>query len=354
MRSELETQMKILAVDDDPSILEVLEAALSSLENYDVFTAMSAAEGLEILIDHPDTFSAALIDIQMPEMNGIEMCQEIRKLPKYAETPLIIVTAMSQRSYISDAFRAGATDYVTKPFDLIDLRSRVTSAMRQSKYAAAKRSARSHRLSEALQLRNVTRFLGHEEYENYVMQIAQSKTSKSSVFGVKIHNIKKLHETLAPEDFEAVIQTVGEGLSEMTREDGHMISYRGNGSFLCIRIGRYDVLTDDFERMLNRQIFADRPAALSATSIRASVGNTVALSAASKAAALEALGAAMSSAESKAEARGPSLDISRRVLSNQSRSPHQERVERRVYSMLLKDVMREEGFPKPMSGRQSR
>jgi len=73
--------MKILAVDDDPSILEVLEAALSSLETYDVYTALSASEGLEILMDHPDTFTAALIDIQMPDMNGIEMCEEVRQLP---------------------------------------------------------------------------------------------------------------------------------------------------------------------------------------------------------------------------------------------------------------------------------
>ena len=64
--------MKILAVDDDPSILEVLEAALSSLEGYDVYTALSATEGLEILMDHPDPFTVVLVDIQMPSMNGIE------------------------------------------------------------------------------------------------------------------------------------------------------------------------------------------------------------------------------------------------------------------------------------------
>ena len=150
-------KIKILAVDDDPSILEVLEAALSSLENYDVYTAMSAAEGLEILTEHPETFTAALIDIQMPEMDGIEMCREVRKLPNYAEVPLIVVTAMSQRTYISDAFQAGANDYVTKPFDLIDLRSRVTSAIRQAQRSNMSRRAGAYRLCEALHIRNVTR-----------------------------------------------------------------------------------------------------------------------------------------------------------------------------------------------------
>ena len=346
--------MKILAVDDDPSILEVLEAALSSLESYDVYTALSAVEGLEILMDHPDTFSAALIDIQMPDMNGIEMCQEVRKLPDYQHMPLIIVTAMSQRSYISDAFRAGATDYVTKPFDLIDLRGRVASAVRQSQRMSKSKNDRSHVLSEALPLRNVTRFLGHDEYENYVMQISQSMTSKSSVVGIKIQNVKTLYDKLGPDLFEDVVQTVGEAISELTRQEGHMISYRGNGVFLCIRIGRQDGLPDSFEMILNRQIHAIKPASLAKYSIKASIGDTTILKATSKVGALDALSTAIASAEEKAGHATVSPDISRRVLSNQSRSPEQERVERRVYSLMLKDVMREGGPVQPTFGRQSR
>ncbi len=346
--------MKILAVDDDPSILEVLEAALSSLDSYDVYTALSAGEGLEILMDHPETFSAALIDIQMPDMNGIEMCQEVRKLPDYGHTPLIIVTAMSQRSYISDAFRAGATDYVTKPFDLIDLRGRVASAMRQSKRLASSTSPRTNVLSEALPLRNVTRFLGHDEYENYVMQISQSLTSKSSVVSIKINNVDALHNELGPDAFEEVIQTVGRAISELTRQEGHMISYRGNGVFLCIRIGRQDVLPDTFQTILNRQIHAVKPAQLASASIKVSVGDTAILKSASKVAALDVLSAAIASAEEKAGQAAVSPDISRRVLSNQSRSPEQERVERRVYSLMLKDVMREGGAVQPTFGRPIR
>ncbi|WP_050928992.1 response regulator [Aestuariivita boseongensis] len=346
--------MKILAVDDDPSILEVLEAALSTLENYDVFTAMSAAEGLEILMDHPEMFQAALIDIQMPEMNGIELCREIRKLPDYTDTPLIVVTAMSQRSYISDAFRAGATDYVTKPFDLIDLRSRVASAVRQASRNVSKRASGTRDLSEALQLRNVTRFLGQDEYENYVMQISQSLTSKSSVVAIKVNNVKHLHDALEPEEFQAAMETVGKSISELTRQDGHMISYRGNGIFLCIRIGRYDVLPDSFELVLNREIYANKPDALAKVALNASVGDTAVLRSNSKVEALDALGAAIASAEERAESASLGPDMSRRILSNQSRSTEEKRVERRVYSRLLKDVMREDGPLEPNFGRQSR
>jgi len=261
---------------------------------------------------------------------------------------------MSQRSYISDAFRAGATDYVTKPFDLVDLRGRVASAVRQSKRLAASSKSQAQVLSEALSLHNVTRFLGHDEYENYVMQVSQSLTSKSSVVGIKIQNGRRLHDAVGPKAFEEVIQTVGEAISELTRQEGHMISYRGNGVFLCIRIGRNDKLPESFEMMLNRQIHAIKPASLTKASIKVSVGETTILNAASKVGALDALSAATASAEQKAEHVTSAPHISRRMLSNQSRSPEQERVERRVYSLMLKDVMREGGPVQPNFGRNTR
>ena len=344
--------MKILAVDDDPSILEVLEAALSSLEGYDVYTAMSAAEGLEILLDHPEVFNVVLVDIQMPAMNGIEMCREIRKLPNYKDTPLIVVTAMSQRSYISDAFRAGATDYVTKPFDLIDLRSRVTSAVRLTKRARSIGKPRQNELSDTLPLRNVTRFLGPDEYENYVMQISQSLTSKSSVVAIKIVDAKELHQQLSSEAFDAAVQTVGAAISVLTRNEGHMISYRGHGVFLCIRSGRYAVLPEAFETILNKQIYGTKPEILEGMPLRICVGGTTVLKSSSKAGALDALTEAVADAETKAEALATPPQMSRRVLSNEARTVEEKRDDRRAYSMMLKEVM-PTGIAKPKFGRQS-
>lgn len=334
--------MKVLAVDDDPSILEVLGAALNSLEGYDVRTALSAADALEMLMDDPVSFDLAMIDIQMPEMNGIELCQEIRCLPDYSQMPVIVVTAMSQRTYIADAFRAGATDYVTKPFDLIDLRSRVTSAFRQSTRGAAARSNRSLQLSDTIHLRNVTRFLGADEYENYVMQISQSMTSKSSVVAIKILNVHDLHADLMSHAFEAAIQAVGAAISILTRQEGHMISYRGHGIFLCIRIGRYDILPDAFETVLNRQIYSTKPDILAQHTLKVCVGETAVLRSSSKAGALDTLTEAVASVEARAEGLSAAPRMSRRVLSNQTRSDEEKRVDQRVYSLMMQDVMPEE------------
>ena len=133
-----------------------------------------------------------------------------------------------------------------------------------------------------------------------------------------------------------------------------MISYRGNGVFLCIRIGRYDVLPDTFEMILNRQIYATKPGTLAKTSLKVCIGDTTVLHSASKAGALDALSQAIASADEKAERANMTLEISRRVLSNQTRSAEEERIERRVYSTMLKDLMREGGPKRSAFGRQSR
>jgi DNA-binding response OmpR family regulator len=333
--------MKILAVDDDTSILEVLTAALSALEGHEVVTAPCAKRALRILDTDSEVFDCLLVDIQMPEMNGIEFCAEVRKRNAYTRTPILMLTAMSQRSYIADAFRAGATDYITKPFDLIDLRARLGSALRDRRRVDMLETRKAD-LDAPIHVRDVTRLLGQSEYENYVMQISQSLGSKSSVVGIKIVNIAQHHEALSPGDFERLIAAVAAAISELTRQEGHVISYRGNGAFLCIRIGRQDVLPAAFETILNRHIHMAVPAGLTKRSVTAVVGETIIMRSGSRTAALDALNGAIASVEAAAERSADIPDVSKRVLSNQSITDSQRQADRSVYSRLLRDVLRDE------------
>jgi CheY-like chemotaxis protein len=70
--------MRLLIVDDEPSILELLGVALKALGTYKVKTATSAKQALQMIEGKPREFDAFLLDIQMPEMNGIDLCAEIR------------------------------------------------------------------------------------------------------------------------------------------------------------------------------------------------------------------------------------------------------------------------------------
>jgi PleD family two-component response regulator len=127
--------MRILVVDDSDDARELTEAALLSAGYKDVLTASSAWEAFKLL-DLGQTGDIAagadivLLDIMMPEIDGIEACARIRNDPHYADTPIIMVTSRDDMDSLSNAFVAGATDYVTKPVNRVELIARVRAALK--------------------------------------------------------------------------------------------------------------------------------------------------------------------------------------------------------------------------------
>ncbi len=109
--------MKILAIDDDSSALEILSMLVAHAGYSDIETAASAGIALERITSASRPFECILLDIQMPVMDGIEFCDLLRRLPGYADCPIIMVTAMTDKRYMDQAYAAGASAYVTKPFD---------------------------------------------------------------------------------------------------------------------------------------------------------------------------------------------------------------------------------------------
>ena len=110
----------ILIIDDTKSNIDLL---LAFLENYNIFVATDGKSGLEIL--NENNIDLVLLDIMMPEMDGYEVCQIIRKTPKISDIPIIFLTAKSQEEDIEKAYEVGGNDYVTKPFKQKELLARI-------------------------------------------------------------------------------------------------------------------------------------------------------------------------------------------------------------------------------------
>ncbi|MGG0668652.1 ATP-binding protein [Lederbergia citrisecunda] len=112
----------ILIVDDDPVNLQVLQSILSD-EQYEITTATSGKEAL----DHLPTKEWGLVisDIMMPQMSGYKLTKTIRKRYSFTELPILLLTARSDPKDIQAGFLAGANDYVTKPVEMLELKSRV-------------------------------------------------------------------------------------------------------------------------------------------------------------------------------------------------------------------------------------
>ncbi len=117
---------KILIVDDDPATIRVLKTSLQ-FEGYEVFDAINAFDGLRVAYQHhPDL---VVLDVMMPEMDGIELCKRLRQM---SDVPILMLTAKSEEEAVIDAFRAGADDYVTKPFRPKELIARIGAIMKRS------------------------------------------------------------------------------------------------------------------------------------------------------------------------------------------------------------------------------
>jgi two-component system KDP operon response regulator KdpE len=120
-------QATILVVDDDASVLQMLKRNLTN-EGYKVLTANSGIEALVSLEkNRPDLM---LLDINMPELDGLEVCRNVRK---WNQLPIIVLSARNEEHQKVEALELGADDYLTKPFGINELIARVHVALRRVK-----------------------------------------------------------------------------------------------------------------------------------------------------------------------------------------------------------------------------
>ncbi|MCU7614093.1 response regulator [Chryseobacterium sp. GMJ5] len=119
--TEVLSGKKILITDDDVRNIFSLTKALEKYK-VEVVLAMDGKQALEQMNEHPD-IDVVLMDMMMPEMDGYESIQEIRKIPKFKRLPIIAVTAKSMIGDRDKCIQAGASDYITKPVDIDQLLS---------------------------------------------------------------------------------------------------------------------------------------------------------------------------------------------------------------------------------------
>lgn len=263
--------MRILAVDDEPFFLEVLEVAMRNLGFTEFTPIYSAREALREMESGKLHFDCVLLDIRMPGMTGVELCRNIRKVTGYKHTPIMMITAHSDRELIEDAFTAGASDYLTKPLDPLELKARMIMLQRVA--AEQARNIRIEQSSDemapsdgedfepleftldaALRLRGLDRIVDKRVFENYLLSLSTKDSNAAAVFAVSISNAAVLYDTVPRVDFMNMLHDVGVTLETVLKHYKALIAYVGSGTFVVGMIGTQDPEMHLVESLIHQRL----------------------------------------------------------------------------------------------------
>jgi two-component system, cell cycle response regulator len=144
--------MRILVADDDPISRKVIRTCLADA-GHDVTEATDGAQALQI-VSAPDGPRLLVLDRTMPHVDGTDVCRAIRRKALEPDVYIILLTGRGERDDIVEGFEAGADDYMTKPFDVSELRARVRTGARiverQTELIAAREQLRSEAMYDSL------------------------------------------------------------------------------------------------------------------------------------------------------------------------------------------------------------
>ena len=117
---------KIVAIDDDTTILEYLKMALTNL-GYEFFGYDSAERGIDAV--EKEKPALILLDVMLPDMDGLTVCRKLKSKPSVANVPIIMLTSLTDAATIQNAHLYGAVDFLPKPFELQVLKSKIEKAL---------------------------------------------------------------------------------------------------------------------------------------------------------------------------------------------------------------------------------
>jgi DNA-binding response OmpR family regulator len=214
----------VLVADDDDAMRQLLTLELER-EGFQVFKAANGREALNTARSRlPDV---ALMDVEMPVMDGLEVTRRLREGPETSRIPVLIISALRAKNDIVKGLEAGAVDYVTKPFFLPELKARVRNVLRLKRVhddlVAMKEDLIRHHLVVALQ---ETRKIIHETLDDNVAVISRKLNEiASSGEGKLLANlgeigqaVNNINNTVGNVDFlESAIMDLYERLSGLVK-----------------------------------------------------------------------------------------------------------------------------------------
>jgi diguanylate cyclase (GGDEF)-like protein len=210
---------KVLAIDDSEEIHELLALWLAS-EGLQLRCAATAPEGLELArVTRPDLI---LLDIDLPERNGFEVCRELKRDDATASLPVIFLSGSNETVDKVKGLDLGAVDYVTKPFNPAELQARVRAALRTKRLHDL--------LAERAQIDGLTGLHNRAYFDRRLrteLETSLRRFLPLSLVMLDVDHFKKINDSCGHPFGDRVLQGVGELLSRAIDSDGTVCRYGG-------------------------------------------------------------------------------------------------------------------------------
>ena len=211
--------IKILIADDDPDIRDILKLTLAE-ENYETIEAKNGEEALEIIRAKP--LDLVLLDYKMPKIDGITLCNLIKKDLLLAHLPIIMVTGKGEISDRIDGIDSGADDYIVKPFEPKELLARIRMVLRRTK--------------RDLDANPLTHLPGNVAILNELSNCLENKKPYAVCY-VDLDKFKTYNDKYGFEHGDTVIKETARILLETTKEFGQtddFIGHIGGDDFVVV------------------------------------------------------------------------------------------------------------------------
>ena len=210
---------RILAIDDSPEI-HVLLAARLRPENLDFHSASDGAEGIRKARElQPDLI---LLDVDLPEMSGYEVCRRLKEDPLTSSLQIIFLSGDGQSMSKAQGLDLGAVDYVTKPFEAVELRARVRAALRTRRYQEL--------LAQRAQIDGLTGIWNRFYFDRRLAEeiaAARRYGRELSLLMFDLDHFKKINDTYGHPLGDQVLQAMGELLTAKMRTTDAPCRYGG-------------------------------------------------------------------------------------------------------------------------------
>jgi len=250
--------VRILIAEDETVSRRVLKMTLESW-GHEVIEARDGAVALQIL-QNDDPPKLAILDLSMPEMDGIKVCKQVRQNSSATPSYIILLTANTRKELIVTGLEAGADDYVTKPFDTDELHARVKVGMRMVdlQLSLAQRVAELELAQESLRNLSLTDDLtglynrrGFFALAKQQLNSARREGRHASLVYIDMDGLKRLNDTHGHEIGSRVIQEVGDILRETFRSSD-LIARIGGDEFVVFETSNDQIDEgNDVQRLQN-------------------------------------------------------------------------------------------------------